>query len=398
LILQFSDYQNILAAPNSDLEKLNFILKLKKNNQAVSKSFNISINKPIGNINNNSDNLDNLGINNDKNLFENIGEFLNIEYELKGSQDIYFQIKSINEFIDFSTFSFQWTIPHFNDNSLYLNGRKEIFLRVKLSDLLIGDNEIVCEISLYNGKKIQKNFNYLVERNPYGGNCLVNPFNGIALYTNFTFFIEGWKSSSLPLLYKIKYKTKSNILIDVTEGGFFSNNFTINILPEGNNHIFLEISDNKGLSSLNLCSANIRSINNLILIDEILDMKPITEKMMLLDIYNSGVNLNSETLINNSESKKEIEDSFNLINLYYKEISMNFDPNKFLENFDKVISFILNFSNKNLEDIDFQNIFELLDIIVNNIDSLLDDLKKMQILYSIMDNFSKNLNLKRKNF
>jgi len=221
----------------------------------------------------------------------------------------------------------------------------------------------------------------------------VSPNSGISLYTNFTITQEGWKGGAMPLLFRIKCKTKSNILIDISNGGFFSQNFIINSLPEGNNNIFLEVSDQQGRFVLSPCSVNVKGNNNLQIIENyITNIIDIPQKMVMMDILTLNSNENRD---NHFEGKKEINTRIEVLNSYYKEISLNFNPERFYENIDKVLSFLLELSNKNLKDINFQNLYEILDLIINNFDPFIENLNKVGYLYRIIDNFSENIKIKR---
>lgn len=393
LNLRFSDYQNVLLpTPNGLSQNFEFLFKLKKNNQNVSKLFSISIkNKILSLINNNPENMKNVT---EGNIIDNIEELIYIDYKFSGIQDIILEIKSYVQTFDLTSISFLWSVPHFTYESQYINGQKERLLRIKISDLLIGDNKIICEITKnFNKQSFKKNYNYNKSRYPYGGNCLVSPFDGFSMYTNFTFYIEGWKGSSLPLLFRIKLKTKSNILVDISDAGFFSQSISINNLPAGSNHIFLEVSDNQDRSVLFPCLVNIKPNNNLQPINNYIDyVTDIRQKMVLVDIYYQNDNANIENTV---EEKNEINSRLEILNTYYQEISMNFNTENFFDNIDKVITFLFGLSKKNLKDINFQNLYDLLDLIINNIDPLLDDFSKTSMLFKIIDNLSLNIENKK---
>jgi len=193
LNFRFSDYQKfILPTQNGESLNFEFLLMLKKNDRNVSEIFSISIkNNFLPFINNNQENIKNVT---EGNIIDNIEEVIYIEYKFSGVQDIIFEIKSYAETFDLSSISFFWSVPHFTNESQYLNGQKERLLRIKISDLLIGYNKITCKITKnFNKQSFQKIYNYYISQYPYGGNCLVSPYNGISMYTNFTFYVQGWK-------------------------------------------------------------------------------------------------------------------------------------------------------------------------------------------------------------
>jgi len=177
--------------------------------------------------------------------------------------------------------------------------------------------------------------------------------------------------------------------VDISDAGFFSQTININNLPPGNNHIFLEVADNQERSVLFPCLVNIKPNNYLqpieIYIDNVTDIR---QKMIMVDIFYENDNLNLENTV---EEKNEINSRLEILNTYYQEISVNFNSENFFDNFDKVITFLLGLSKKNLKDINFQILYDLLEIIVNNIDPLLDDSSKTEILIKIIDNLSINI-------
>jgi len=193
----------------------------------------------------------------------------------------------------------------------------------------------------------------------------------------------------MPYLFKIKCKTSSNILLDLSNGGFLSQSITINNLPVGNNNVFLEVNDNQGRSVLIPCFVNVKFNDNQPSMENFLaNVNDISQKMVMMEIYTSSANKNKE---NQVDEKLEINIRLDILNSFFEDISVNFDSDKFLYNFDKVISFLLGLSNKNLKDINFKNLYDLLDIIVNNIDPFLDDMNKISLLYKILNNFSENI-------
>lgn len=390
LYLKFIDYQIAMQTPTNEIQTLQFLMKLKKNNRFTNKSFNITIKNSMSKIVNNSENLNINNENNQTILIQNLEELLYIDFKPSKNEDIFFELKSLDQSINFLSISMLWNVKHFYDKNLYLNGQMEKLLRIKYSDLLIGNNLIICEITNINSKQtFKKIYNFNVDRNPYGGNCLVSPNSGISMFTNFTVIQEGWKGGAMPLLFKIKCKTNSNILLDLSDGGFFTQNYTLN-LPEGNNNIFLEVTDKQGRFALTPCYVNIKKNNNQQSIENFLtNVFDISQKMVMMDVYTSK--LNSQTKENQVDVKTEIKSRFDILNTFYHENSVEFNEENFLENFDIVISFLLELSKKNLKDINFKKLYDILDIIIIHVDPFLDDLNKMSILYKILDNFSENI-------
>ena len=154
-----------------------------------------------------------------------------------------------------------------------MNGRKELNLRIKKSDFLVGENEMTLFVfNPLSNKIYSKIYNYENGRSPYGGNCLISPNRGISLLTNFTFTVSNWKINSLPLIYKIKNKDSNNNLVDLTNGEFSTNNFISSNIPVVSEFL-LEITDNQGLSSsINCNKVNIKKNKNLTMLEKILSL------------------------------------------------------------------------------------------------------------------------------
>jgi len=393
LTLRFSDYQALINTPTNQKEDFEFILKLKKNNRFNSKSFIVSIQKPKANFNNNYENKINDTISIQNPLSGNIEDLLFIDYRLSKSEDIFFELKSFDDSINYSSISITWLVQHFSNKDLYLNGQNENLLRIKIFDLLIGNNEIICEITnIFTSQIFRKLLIYNVDRNPYGGNCLVSPNLGISMSTNFTIIQEGWKGGAMPLLFKVKCRTNSNIFLDISNGGFFSQTFNLNKLPEGNNNIFLEVSDQQGRFVLFPCLVKVKHNDNQQSIENyITNINNISQKMIIMDIFTSYVNEKKDIKV---DEKKEIAASINILDTYYEELSYKFEPNKFFENFDKIVSFLVELSNKNLKEIKLEILSKTINLIISNIDPFIDDLNKMSVLYKIIDKLSENIKIK----
>ena len=61
----------------------------------------------------------------------------------------------------------------------------------------------------------------------------------------------------------------------------------------------------------------------------------------------------------------------------------NVDQDKFINEYDNIISTLIEVSSQNFDDEKINTIYKILDIIVKFIDPLLDNLSKLQNLYSI---------------
>ena len=306
-------------------------------------------------------------------------ELIYIETEFMGTTDLLFKSSLIDPNIDMLKYKFQWTISHFKSDSLYLNGRKEINLRIKYSDLLNGINEIEYKII---NPKTQKEFKKYIKfekgLSPYGGSCSVNPTTGISFLTEFTFFISDWKSSSLPLFYKIKYLDKNNIPIDITNGGFVGDKFISNKLPVANKFI-LEIIDNQGISTKSICNVNVKINKELNYLDFYTkDIFDIPRKLLINDLYKTNKNENY------NPDSEEMNKALDMIDVYFQTI----DQEKFITEYDIIISTLIGVSSQNFDYDKIYTIYKILNLIVKYIDPLLNDLVKLQYLYSILDNIN----------
>ena len=97
-------------------------VKLQKNSRESEKSLTFFLKKPIE-------------IANESNKVEEkenyLSELIEIESEFLGSTDLLIKSSFLDPYIDITKFKYKWTISHFNSDSQYLNGRKEIDLRIK---------------------------------------------------------------------------------------------------------------------------------------------------------------------------------------------------------------------------------------------------------------------------
>ena len=146
---KFSEYKIFLDS-QKDFENYNFILILNKDRRSTNKTLTITIKKPILNIQNENQNVSSSTSNVDtkqKNIFPtkneiDITDLIHIEPVSLSGSDLIIESSFLDNSIIPSKYMYLWTITHFTKDFQYLNGRKEINLRIKKSDLLIGFNEI----------------------------------------------------------------------------------------------------------------------------------------------------------------------------------------------------------------------------------------------------------------
>jgi len=226
-----------------------------------------------------------------------------------------FGISYLDININVFDYNYFWTVSHFKQDNQYLNGRRELFLKVLNEDLFIGNNKIIIEVKDISGERFLKNYNYHKARAPYGGNCVVSPLTGISLSTNFVFDISGWETNGKQMIYKIKYLNEDNNYTDLTNGGFSESSWKSNIFPVCKNFIF-KISDSSGLYNTAICKFHIKPNNKLEDIDYYLEREfDSNNRFLLIAIY--------KTNIQNLKNYKKQDDSLNnraldMVDMYMK--------------------------------------------------------------------------------
>lgn len=353
--MKFSDYKNLFKIPKEGMS-LEVKLKLKKNNRYAEKNL--------------------------KFLLKNTNDFsklIIISTENLGLTDILFKSSLLDTNIDINQFKFQWNIKHFKSEDLYLNGKKEMNLRVKYEDLLNGINNI--ELILTDPKTDVKYFkNILFEKllPPYGGNCVVFPSVGYSFLTEFTFLINDWQSKAFPLTYKIKYLDANNIPVDITDGGFTGEKFITNRLPVAKSFI-LEITDSRGISKISTCNADVKINKDLKNIDNYTkNIFDIAKKLLIIELYQTNK-------VNEDVNSTELNNKVDMINLLFENVNQE----KFLKEYDVIISTLVNVSSKDFDNDKIDIINNILIVIVKFINPLLNNLPKIQNLYTIIDNINK---------
>ena len=378
-ILKFSNYKKLIDKPTRDFE---FFIKLKltKDNRYAEKTLTFILKKPIENSTTSNQGEINKKEDHKVEIKKEIDltDLIVIENEFMGTTDLLFKSSLLDPNIDMLKYKFQWTISHFKSDSLYLNGRKEINLRIKYADLLNGINDIEYKIiNPETQKEFKKNIKFEKGLPPYGGSCFVSPSTGISFLTEFTFYVSDWKSTSLPLFYKIKYLDKNNIPIDISNGGFVGDKFISNKLPVANNFI-LEIIDNKGISTNSNCNLNVKTNKNIKPIDfYIQGVFDIPQQLLINDLYKTNKNENDK------QELEEINKAVDIIDIYFNSI----DQDKFNTEYDIIISTLIAITT-NFDDKKIDTINKILNLIIKFIDPLLNNLVKLQYLYSVLDNMN----------
>ena len=199
--------------------------------------------------------------------------------------------------------------------------------------------------------------------------------------TNFTFFVSNWKSNSVPLFYKIKYKDQNNNIVDISAGGFSNNNFTTNLIPLFSEFL-LEVTDNQGFSNLANCNKiNIKKNKNLPNLEDLLNgIFDTNQKLLMMSIYsynNEQDQENNEIIVNKDKENALTNKAIDMIGSYFE----NFNSENFIQNYGNIISNLMKVSNPNLDENNINIIFKILELIIKNIDPILNDLDKLNNLY-----------------
>jgi len=209
-------------------------------------------------------------------------------------------------------------------------------------------------------------------------NAKIEPREGYSLLTIFNFSVPNWISNSKILIYKIKFENKNKVLLDLSNGGFSKNTFIIEKLPVGNK-LYLEVIDMQGFSTTVPCYINVKINKNLPSLESILDnVIDASKKFLLLEIYKT--NVNTEIM-----SDKIFENSMNMLEDYFENLTLD----NFIIDYEKIISFIITFSNHKLTNENITKLFKILNLIMKYIDPLLNDLTKVEYLFKILDNLNK---------
>ena len=363
LLIKGDDYMKYLQKDKDNYLTIKLIVK--KDRRSAIKVMNIIIKKPVEI---------------DKNITDDL---IFIELEKIEIEDIILKYSILGDSIDLMRFKNIWTVENFSEEK-YLNGRNEIKLRVNKDDLLIGINVFSLKlIDKYTNNIFSKEFYFEKSKKPYGGNCIVSPSIGYSLYTNFTFSIENWKSISIPLSYSLKYSNSENILIDITNGGFFSDSYTTNEIPVGY-QIYLFVTDREGKQNQFPCSPKVSVNKNLPSISEFINsiFDP-SKKILLIDVYDTNkISKQIENEEDDTNSKIEVLNSF--FNIISKE--------KFLSEYNNIVSLIIKITKLDLNTKLINKILNLLEIIIDNIE-FIEDLQKIDSLYLIIDNINTKLTI-----
>jgi len=382
-ILNFPNaiYSNLIKAPIVQ-DNYDFILNLLKDKRSANQKITLILKKPfITSISTSKPST--ISLNDPKKEEEeekDLTDLIVIEQNSIGKLDIMFQASLLDPKIDMQKYQYTWTVIHFTSEDQYINGKNEINLRVKISDLLNGVNKIDFKITNPKSKKeYLKSYDYEKNLPPYGGNCQVSPVTGFSLTTEFTFKFENWISKSLPLLYKIKYQNNNKILVDISDGGVSENKFTSNTLPVAEKFI-LEIVDTQGISSQISCNVKVKTNTNLPEIQSFLEQYfDASKKLMMMDIYQTNKNSNEmdPAMLNNAIDMVD--------NLFNDDLTQEM----FLQKYESIVSTIITISNQNLDNDKINKIYKILKLIVKNVDPILGDSSKVDLLYKILDNLNK---------
>ncbi len=301
------------------------------------------------------------------------------------SPELVFGISYLDKNIDVMNYKYYWTVDHFNEDKQYINGRKEIKLKVLNEELLTGVNNIIIKvIDDINEKEFSKKYLYEKHRAPYGGYCQVSPRTGISMKTNFKFSISNWITKSEPMIYDIKYLNKDKIYFSISKTAFIQKFWTTDMIPVADN-FFVEVTDSSGLSSLAPCSVEIKPNNELKDIDFYTEKEfdPIN-KLLIIDIYKSNIE-NLEKFKKNSKDDSLNNKALDMMKTYMENLD------NIQQDLEKIIAIVLNISNQSFNKDKLFILNKAVLIIIENIDSLLQNIDKVRNVYYILDNLYKKV-------
>ena len=149
-------------------------------------------------------------------------------------------------------FKFLWSIDNFT-SSQYLNGQTSSSLKIASDDLTQTSTFIKLVVTDSSMKTYNLNYTHTKQPPPSDCKCLVTPFTGTFLETEFTFNISDCKTESKSLSYKYYYANKDGNMVSFTQN-IFLNTFVSKMVPLSlNNKYTVEITDIQGLSSTYVC-------------------------------------------------------------------------------------------------------------------------------------------------
>ena len=172
---------------------------------------------------------------------------------------------------------------------------------------------------------------------------------------------------------------KNNIDIDLTNGGFFNDEFISNIIPVSKS-FKLEIIDIQGFSTIVACNLIVDINKNPPKIEDLTkNIKDNYSKLMIEEIIKTNYKNN---FIDRSSSDNTINILSNSIN--------NIDQDYLILNYNNLISILIDIT-QNFSEEKISELYDILKKIVNNIDSLLNDLSKIEKLNKVFDNLNTKL-------
>lgn len=149
-------------------------------------------------------------------------------------------------------FKFLWTVENFS-SAQYLNGQTSSSLKLSSEDLTQTSTYINLAVTDSTLKTYNLNYTHTKQPPPTECKCLVTPFTGTFLDTEFTFTISDCKTESKSLSYKYFYANKDGVMASFTQN-IFLDTYVSKIVPLSlNNKYTVEITDIQGLSSTFVC-------------------------------------------------------------------------------------------------------------------------------------------------
>lgn len=432
LVLNYKHYNEILLTSfkqnnnnnnsntNSKSISENIVLVLNKDTRNATLLFNFTLNINDYNSDQSKTNI----------MISNYENMISIVPNSRGmkNEDLILTIQFLNDNLNYSMFSYLWTLNNLQSQNVYLNGRTQKSLRIKHDYLNVGVNNIKLQFTEINNNNnnnnnssvsgggsssynYTKNYVYIKNTSPYGGSCIVSPQIGYSLQTTFEFSCSGWISSNLPLTYNY-YFTVSNVNISLTNEDLLTGKLTTVLLPV-TNKIYLDVMDSTGLITTTICNVNVLQIengNNTFNFNKLLStINNNSQKLLAFQVYYSNLNTNTNKNKNNINddnddlifSETTLDLVSDLIIGYNANSSVSISDQEIYKNINIIVASLIqinainNSNNKYNNNNDAKTIDKMDSLIryaVDNVEKIVSDLAQVANLVEIINNNLNNAN------
>lgn len=175
---------------------------------------------------------------------------INSDSFIAKTQIAIFKFSSLDSTLDISTLKFNWTITGFTDQQ-YLNGRYSSSLKINVTDIYTPSVLVSINVTM-NSNTYIISLNYSIPTPPTMGTCIVNPFKGVFLVTNFNFTVSNFISANTPLSYKYYYINLNGDYVPFSGDYMLSKTYSSSVVPLSNTY-YAEAIDSLGLITSTLC-------------------------------------------------------------------------------------------------------------------------------------------------